>query len=167
MRRIPLLLSLALLVACQDSSLAPPAPAPAPFVEGIVLAPSQAELDAKPAHLFSFATLPSLWVRVKLKELPEMAPLKLSFLAPNGALFYEATRVYSQSAEVQEQPTAMGMMPVHHPLKVEGGFLIDWEVAVGGTIFQRRPMGDGTWHLEVTLAGRPGTLSTDFQTRMR
>jgi len=83
-------------------------PAAAPFREGIEFASSEAALEqSKSTTRLDFLALRDLWVRVKVRGLPPLATLKLTFSSPSGTPFYEGTLLYTNKTDLKARGGAL------------------------------------------------------------
>jgi hypothetical protein len=137
-------------------------PDAAPFREGIEFASSQAALEqSKSATRFDFLAVRDLWVRVKVRGLPPLATLKLTFSSPNGTPFYETTLLYTTKTDPKERGGAQGGAAANalRATRIPGGFALDYPVPIAGTVFQRFPT-PGGWKVEAQIESTRTSLTT-------
>jgi hypothetical protein len=148
------------LSACNQGT-APPA-FPAAFQPGIVLAAEPELLEAAPATRFNFGVLRDLWVRVKVPDMGQLMTVSLAVTSPGGARFHETTQRFSpdEGMTQMEMPGSPHALTVLRAKRAPGGWLLDYPIAISGTVFTRNPT-PGVWLIEARTEGR--LLSTDFE----
>lgn len=128
----------------------------APFREGVELAPSEDQLNRGiGGNNFDFASVGSLWVRVKLHGMPGVAGVRLNFISPQGATFFETTLHFTPDATAQQMP---GAPSVYNARQLNGGYALDYPVPIAGSIFTRFPK-PGNWTVEAIVDSPSLTLS--------
>jgi hypothetical protein len=153
-----------LLAACPkgDAPPGPPDLTAAPLHGAILLGDSATALESGMGTTkFNFVRLRDLFVRVTVPALTGLAVMKLTFFTPGGEILYETSAPFS--TDPAQTSAMMGPMP--HPSTVflakpvPGGYALDREIAIAGSVFTRDPR-PGVWRVTASVEGVPGTLST-------
>lgn len=158
-----------LAAGCTETAPAPgpgrSVPAPLAFRSELILADSEAALDAGlGATRFNFTHLRDLWFRAKVSGMPRVSVATITFVSAQGELFYQDAFPFSPDPTMKQ----MTMSAVSHPLTVRsaktipGGFALDHTVPISGTVFERYPSA-GQWEVQVAIEGVPGTLSSAME----
>lgn len=145
----------------------PPAKPPGhPFRAGIVMSDSALGLtNGKVATRFNLWTLRDLFVRVKVAELPQIALLNLKFINPAGETILEETTAFSLDPAVKHVDDAL-LGPhanVFRARRIAGGYALDREIAVAGSVLWRSPPLDGDWTVQASVTGLPEILTSPLQ----
>jgi hypothetical protein len=161
MNRVFVMIGIGLLGCSNGGGNAPPGPSP--FKPGIVLAGSiQALLAGMSTTSFNFARQDVLWVRVNVPQMDRVTTVKLQVVSPRGNLFYEATVPFSADANI----TTTNLPGIDHPVQVhpalaaQGGYHLDYSIAIAGSSFTRFPE-PGQWQVIAEVAGQTFTSTMD------
>jgi hypothetical protein len=126
-----------------------------PIAPAIAIFGSSADqLAGTPAHAFNFAYQRELWITVSVPMLSGPAKLSLSFVNPRSEPFVEDHALYSSDASMRTvaDPAGGHALDVITARTVPGGFALDREIPIAGTVFQRAGS-DGDWQLSATVDG--------------
>jgi hypothetical protein len=158
------------LSGCADRAPAPDGvqqQPPAMLQEGIELSETHELLDhGYTAASFDFNNLRDLWVRVKVRTMPDPATLRVAFTNPMGTVLYETTMIFSPDPAMVEMmmPGVDHAISVHPASPVPGGYYLDLPIPVAGGTLARFPMiGHGTWMVEAQIQGTSSSLNQMFQ----
>jgi hypothetical protein len=136
------------------------------FHPGITFADSPRGLaTGQLSQRFRISGLRSLWVRVQVADLPSLAMLEVVFTNPIGERFFEDRSLFSLDPTLHKIDDLM-LGPATHVFQTQtipGGYALDREFPIAGTIFTRVPSVDGDWKVQATVTGVPGTLTTSLQ----
>ena len=178
MTRVRLALPLAVLLAAGCLSSSPSTPAgntPQPEVPGVaqppggqlVFAESEEGLDGTTVTHVNFGSLRDLWFRLKVTAMPALSKLTVKLFTPQQQLFYQDTFAFSSDPKVKKMAMPAGNPPkgVITAKPIAGGFALDYQVPVAGTIFQKYPQ-TGSWQVSVVLDGMAGTISAPLDVEM-
>jgi hypothetical protein len=135
------------------------------FRTGITFSDSQRNMEAglTSTH-FQLSAMRDLYVRVEVADTPSPTMLELVFINPIGERFYENRSLFSldPTLKVMDDPL-LGPQSRVLPMKpLWGGWALDREIAIAGTIFTRVPTADGDWNVQATVTGSPGTLHANL-----
>ncbi len=135
---------------------------PEGFRPQLLLSDSQEGLEnGKYATHFNFSPLRDLWFRAQVPGMPGVALLTIQFVSPQGQSFYTDAFPFSVDPEMKEMPMATADHPVAvvRARSIPGGFVLDHQVQIAGTVFHRYPI-PGMWKVLVTVEGYAGVLSS-------
>jgi hypothetical protein len=149
-----------------DSHHAGARPAVPRFHPGIVMSDSAQGLTTGDVGTrFDLWTLRDLFVRVKVKELPRVAILRLKFINPAGETILEETTAYSTDPRVRsvDDPLLGRQADVFRARHIPGGYALDREIAVAGSVLWRSPAFNGDWTVQASVTGLPEPLIAPLQ----
>jgi hypothetical protein len=136
------------------------------FHAGITFSDSPRSLAPRQtSQRFRISGLRSLFVRVQVADVPSLAMLEVVFTNPIGERFFEDRSLFSLDPTLLTIDDVM-LGPgtrVFHTQTIPGGYALDREFPIAGTIFTRVPSVDGDWKVQATVTGVPGMLTTSLQ----
>jgi hypothetical protein len=159
-RRFSIAILLVLCACSDDKKTQPPPPTPdaAPNPMGttnsVKFGGTLAEAEGAGQTSFNVNTISSLWLVYTVKDIPDVAILRLDTFTPSGLAFTSYVAAYSR--DPMSHPTAMAP-GVADPITVQGiqtdangNVLLPYAIAISGTDFVRHAM-NGTWKFRVSV----------------
>jgi hypothetical protein len=152
-----------LLGVCEQPLAKHPEPA---FRASIIMSDSANSLShGRVGTRFNLWTLSELFVRVKVADLPQLTFLKLKFINPAGETILEETTAFSPDPRMKKVDDALlgPQANVFRAKRIAGGYALDREIAVAGSVLWRVPPLSGDWMVEASVTGMAETLTSPLQ----